>query len=324
MKKIRFWSTLLMLASLLWLQHSAQAAIVDRIIAIVNNDIITLSDLNSAFEPVRQKIEESAAGPERDRALQNARQAYLNRMIDNLLIEQEASRLGITVQDEEVTNTIRSLLAQRNLTVADFEKILEQEGLSFESYKKEVKEQMTRSRVIRRELRATIAVTDEEIGEYYQQHRDLYEGDPAVRMKQIVLFYPENADAATISQVKIRMADILARLKSGESFERLASLYSQGPTAREGGDIGFIPKGIMPPELEQIAFSLEPGEISGVIESAAGLSIIAVTDKRGSGILAIDAVREEIKEKIVETKMEKKFEEWIEALRSKAHITTRY
>lgn len=321
MKSTRFRATLLIIALFFVFTSPVQAVIVDRIVAIVNDTLITQSDLNNAFEPIRQKIEAQTTGAEREKTLKGAQESILNRMIDNILIEQQAAKLGITVKDEDVTGTIRNILSQKNLTMDDFEKILEKEGLSLDAYKKEVKEQMTRSRVIRRELRIAISVSDEEIGEYYAQHRSEYEGQIAVRIKQIVLFFPENADDDMKRKMKGDMEEILRRLKGGEPFDKLASQFSQGPTAREGGDVGFVEKGVMNPEMEQVAFAMEPGQVSGIIESPAGLSILTVTDKRGANTRMVDSVRDEIKDKIMDAKMEKKYDEWITDLRQKAHIT---
>lgn len=297
------------------------AVIVDRIVAIVNDTLITQSDLNSAFEPIRKRIEDQTTDANREATVNKAREGMLNRMIDDILIEQEATRLGIKIPDEDVTGTIETILAQKNLKMDDFEKILEKEGMSLEAYKKEVKQQMIRSKVVRRELRTAIAVTDEEIGEYYIQHRAEYEGQQAVRIKQIVLFFPEKVDNDIQQKMKGDMEAILKRLKAGEPFDKLATQFSQGPTAKQGGDIGFVERGIMPPEMEQIAFALEPGQVSDVIESPTGFSIITVTDKRGEGTRMIESVRDEIKDKLLDAKMDKKIEEWMSDLRKKAHIS---
>lgn len=321
MKSTRFRATLLTVFMLLVFASPLQAVIVDRIVAIVNDTLITQSDLNSAFEPIRKKIEAQTTGEERESTLKKAQEGMLNRMIDDILIEQESLRLGIKITDEEITGTIQNILAQKNLTMNDFEKILDKEGMSLEGYKKEVKQQMTRSRVIRRELRTAISVTDEEIGEYYTQHRAEYEGQQAVRIKQIVLLFPEKIDNDGKQKMKADMEEILKRLKTGEPFEKLASQFSQGPTAKQGGDIGFVEKGVMTPEIEQVAFSLEPGQMSDVIESSTGFSIITVTDKRGEGTRMAESVRDEIKDKLLDAKMDKKIEEWINDLRKKAHIS---
>jgi peptidyl-prolyl cis-trans isomerase SurA len=156
MKATRFGAILFALTLLLSIANPVSAVIVDRIIVIVNDTIITQSDLNNAFAPVRKKIEENTTGAEREKLLKSTQEAYLNRMIDNILIEHQAVKLGMAVSDEDVTATIRNILAQKNLSMEDFEKILDKEGISLESYKKDVKEQMMRTKVIRRELRAFV------------------------------------------------------------------------------------------------------------------------------------------------------------------------
>jgi len=321
MKSTGLHTTLLTVFTLLLFACPVHAVIVDRIVAVVNDTLITQSDLNSTFEPIRKRIAAQTSGEERESALKKAQEGMLNRMIDDILIEQEAARLGIKIPDEDVTGAIENILAQKNLTMNDFEKILEKEGMSLEGYKKEVKTQMIRSKVVRRELRTAIAVTDEEIGEYYIKHRAEYEGQQAVRIKQIVLLFPEKLDDDIKQKLKGDMEAILKRLKAGEPFDKLASQFSQGPTAKQGGDIGFVERGIMPPEMEKIAFALEPGQISDVIESPAGFTIITVTDKRGAGTRMIESVRDEIKDKLLDAKMDKKIEEWMSDLRKKAHIS---
>ena len=303
-----------------WICH-AQAAIVDRILVIVNNTLITQSDFQNVFDPIKKRIEASLTGHEREKTIAEAREAILNRMIENILIDQEAAKMGIVVDDAEVRETIQNILSQRSLTMSDFEKILDQEGLTLEAYRKEIKDQILRSRIVRRELRSLIVVADDEIGEYYMKNRKDYGGQEAVRIRQIVMFFSGDADQD--GKIRNEMGDVLRQLRAGESFDRIAIQFSQGPTAREGGDIGYIPRGIMPPEIEQIAFSLTPGEISDIIESEQGLSIITVTDRRPGGSAMIESVREDIKEKIIEEKMAKKYDDWIADLRRKSVIVIR-
>ena len=321
MKPTRFRAGFLTILTLSLLGWPVQAVIVDRIVAIVNDTLITQSDVNAAFDPIRKKIEEQMTGLEKDAMLEKARQNLLNRMIDDILIEQEAAKLDIDISDEEVMGTIESILSKRDLTIYAFERVLEKEGLSLEGYKQDIRQQMIRSRVVRRALRTAISVTDEETGQYYARHRSEYEGEEAVRIKQIVLLFPEEPGGDTKKEMQAEMSAILERLKAGESFDKMAAQFSHGPTAKQGGDIGFVGKGIMTPELEQAAFSLEPGQVSDIIESPTGLAIITVSDKRGNGAIMGESLRDEIKNRIMETKMDKKIDEWIADLRKKAHIS---
>jgi parvulin-like peptidyl-prolyl isomerase len=293
------------------------AEVGDRIAAIVNNEIITMFDLNNVSESYRKRIEESYTGPEKEALIAEAGGAMLNKLIDGLLIEQEAKKAGIVIKDEEIMNAIEDLLAKRNIKKEDFIEILVKEGSSFDAYKKEIREQMTTGRVIRRELKAKVTVSEDEIGDYYRKHRGDYEGKETVRIKQIFIPIPKGSDQETKSKFKANAEMIRKQINTAESFDLTAATYSAGPVT---GDTGFLGRGIMLPAVEAVAFSLTKDEISGVIESPIGFHIIRLIDKRGAGIKPLESVREEIREKIEDEKMEKKYEEWIGELRKKSHI----
>jgi parvulin-like peptidyl-prolyl isomerase len=294
--------------------------VVDRIVAIVNDDIITLSELETTFEPFRKRISATYPGPDKDKVLAEGRTAILNRVIDNRLIRQRAKQTGIEVGEEDILATLNNMLRNRNMSMAVFAKNLEQEGLSLDSYRQDMKDQMTRMRLLRRELKAKLLVTDDEIGDHYAKHRQEYEGKEAVRIKQILILLPRDADRETAQKIRDKAEEIRKRLIAGEPFDALSAQYSQGPSAATGGDVGFMEKGSMLPEVDSIAFRLTKDETSEVIESPAGFHIIRILDKRGAGIKPIEVVREEIKTKIEEEKMEKGFGEWITELRKRSHI----
>jgi parvulin-like peptidyl-prolyl isomerase len=305
-----------------WISFSipVHAEITDRIIAIVNGDVITLMELNNTFEPYRKKIEESYRGPDKEKIIADNRLMMLNKMIENILIDQEAKKTGLIVKDEEVMETINNLLARKKYTMEDLLNNLAKENSTFEAHKKDVKEHLLRMKLVRHELKSKIMITEEEIGEYYRQNRENYEGKEAVRLKHILLIFPRGADEKVKTTLRAEADAILARLQKGESFDIIASRYSQGPAAAAGGDIGFVEKGSMQPVVDSVAFSLKKDELSGVIESPIGFHIIKVIDKRGAGIKPIESVREEIKAKIEEDKWDKKYLEWIKELRKKSVI----
>jgi parvulin-like peptidyl-prolyl isomerase len=313
-KNIILWCLAVILAA-----SSLQAESLDRIVAVVNEDIIILSELNAAFSPYRKRIEDTYKGAERDTALTESRQAFLNRLIDASLIEQEARKNGISVKDEEVTAAIKDMADRRNVALDDLAKELAKEGLSLNAYKKDVREQMVRMRLLRREIKSRLMVTDQEIGEYYRLHRSDYEGREAVRIQQILLALPKGAGGEAREKMRKAAEDISGRLKNGEPFELLAASISSGPVAG-GGDLGFIERGMVLPEVEKAAFALDKGAVSGIIESPAGFHIIRALDKRGGGLKPIEEVREEIQGRIEEQKMMKKFDEWLAALRKKSLI----
>jgi len=319
-----FLIRLVVLGFVLWVFSApAGAAIVDRIVAVVNDEVITQSDLDEELDVLRQRVSGTYKGQDVERLLAEARPTLLNRMIDRLLVGQEARKSGIVVKDEEVNETIRDVLAHRKTRMEDFIASLSREGKNLDQYKREVREHLLKSRLVQREIRSKIMVTEEEIGAYYRKHRDDYEGAEAVRLKQILLPVPGGADEGRAAAVRQEAEAILQRLREGEAFELLAARYSKGPAAATGGDVGFVEKGMMLPEVESVAFRMAIRETSGVISSPVGFHIIQVVDKRGAGLKPIETVREEIRRKIEEEKSDKRYEEWIGELRKKTHIEIR-
>lgn len=304
----------------IFISAAALSETADKIIAVVNDEIITLKEFNEACEPYLKKIEETYRGKDKETVIKQTKDAILQRLVDNLLIEYEAKKAGTAIKDEEVTNVLHDMLAKQNISMEDFLKKLESEGNSLDSVKNEIKGQLMRMRLMRREIKSKIMISDQEIGEYYNQHRDEYEGKEAVRIKQILLLLPSGADRETKAKIKEKAEQIQKRAISGESFESLAAQYSQGPAADQGGDVGFIEKGGIIPEVEAVAFGLQQDKVSNVIESTAGFHIIKVVDKRGAGLKPIAVVREEIKAKLEDGKLEKKYDEWISEVRKKSHI----
>ncbi len=302
---------------------SAHAEIMERIVAVVNGEIITMSELNSAFEPYKKNIEESYKAADKEKVLAESKLTMLNKLIDNYLIDQESKKSGIVINDDEVMTTINDALSKRKMKMDDLLYDLAKENSSIEAYKKELKDHLLRMKFLRREIKSRLAVSEEEIGDYYIKHREAYEGKEAVRIRQILILFPKNADENIKAKLRVEMDAIHKRLQNGEPFDALAAQYSQEPAAATGGDIGFIEKGSMLPVVDSVAFSLKKDEISKVIESPVGFHIIKAIDKRGAGIKPIASVREEIKTKIEQEKMDKKYEEWIKDLRSKAIIEIR-
>jgi peptidyl-prolyl cis-trans isomerase SurA len=304
----------------IFLCMSAQAGVADRIVAVINDEVITLSELNNAFEPYQERLTANYQGLDREKALGETKTTLLNRMIDNLLMEQESRKTGITVRSEEVTDAINDMQKQQKISPDEFRKAMQREGITLDAYRKDIRDQLVRLKLIRRDIKSKVAVTEEEIGEYYRKHREDYDGKEAVRIRQILLLLPKEENPATKEKLRADADAIHTRLLNGEPFEPLSAKFSQGPAAAEGGDIGYIEKGMIHSEVEDAAFSLPLNQISGVIESSVGFHIIQVVDRRGAGLKAIKNVREEIREKIDREKMEKKFGEWMVELRKKSHI----
>jgi parvulin-like peptidyl-prolyl isomerase len=296
--------------------------IVDRVIAVVNDDVITQYELESTVELTLNRYGQSIPPRERERIAGEARKVLLDRMIDDLLLRQEAKRLGITVRDEEITKTIQENLQRRKMSLEDLQQLLFKDGSSYEKYREATRDDLIKMRIMQREIRPRISVTTEEIGLFYQEHRSEYEGKLMVRLQMIFLPAPDGGDPAVKEQQRVKAQDILKRIRAGEPFEALANEFTPA-SARTGGDIGYVEKGSLNPALEEVAFGLKPGEMSDVIETPQGLYIIRAIDRRGGGSLSAKATREDVEERLYRDKMEKKYAEWQAERRQKAHVEIR-
>ena len=299
-----------------------RAEIVDRIVAVVNDDVITQHELESTVEGILKRYDKSIRPEDRDRVAAEARKALIARLVDDMLLRQEARRLGITVREEEVTNAIQENLKRRNMSMDDLQQALAREGSSLEKHREATRNDLIRMRIMQREIRQRVSVTPEEIGAYYQEHRDEYEGKLRVRLQMIPLPVPEGADPQARAEQRARAEAALKRIRAGEPFEVLANEARAGQP-QTGGDLGYVEKGTMHPSIEEAAFSLKPGEVSDVIETPQGFAIIRALDRRGGGSLSVKATREDVEERLFRMKMEKKFEEWLAERRQKAHIEIR-
>jgi len=295
----------------------------DRIVAVVNNEAITLSELDEAVEAFLNAVTRRQPSVKREDIIGEARKGALNKLIDGVLLEQEARKLKVVVSDQEISRTLNDMLARRNVSPEEFRESLKKEGVTLDDYKKEIRQYLITRKIIEKTVRYKVSVSDEEIGDYYGAHRDRYEGKESNRIQQILIVKPKGAGEETVSALREKTEAILKRLVAGEPFEALAVQYSQGPAAKVGGDLGFLERGVMYPEVDEEAFRLRKGELGGVVESPIGFHIIKVLDKRGAGVKPIEDVREEIIGRISEEKTEEKFQEWFRKLREKSLIDIR-
>jgi peptidyl-prolyl cis-trans isomerase SurA len=318
----RLRSLIALAAILLITASTSWGEIVDRVVAVVNDDVITQYELDSTVELILKRNEQSIRPEDRERITAEARKALLDRLIEDLILRQEARRLGIVVREEELTATIQEALAKRNLSIDTLQEALIKDGTNYEKYREATRSDMIKSRILQREIRPRVSVTNEEIGAFYQEHRDEYEGKLRVRLLMIALPVPAGSDEAAQAAQRTKAESILKRIRAGEYFEALANENSMGQ-GRSGGDIGYVEKGSMNPIIEEVAFNLKPGEVSGVIETPQGFYIIRALDKRGGGNLSLKATRAEIEEQLFIEKIEKKYMEWLAEKRQKAHIEIR-
>lgn len=293
---------------------------VDRIVAKVNEDIITLSEVQETSLPEVMEIKKKFTEPEKSMMIKEAEKRALEALVEMKLQEQRAKARGIFVSEKDIDSAVEDVIKRNNFSEEDLKAILKQQGVSFDEYRERLREQILVSRVINVEIRSKILVTDEEIKEYYDKHRSAYLKQPEAEISQILFFVSPDADDDEVRDIKTMAEDVLKKIRKGTDFAEMARKYSEDPSAKNGGYLGIIKKGEMIPALEKAAFSLKQGEVSDLIRTNLGFHIIRVEKKQVDIAEPLEEVQEEIRQKIFREKMKAKMDAWLEELREGAVI----
>ncbi|MFH0771445.1 MAG: peptidylprolyl isomerase [Candidatus Omnitrophota bacterium] len=286
------------------------------IAAVVNNDVITQADLDTALKSIMSEFEKKYSGAELKEKMQETRSELLNQMIEDELILQEAKRLGVKVEDSEIEERLGEVKSRFN-SARDFETELEKALVSEDMLKKRYKDNIMMSKLVTHEIKENIIVTPVEINEYYEQHSKELESPESARVKTIMLHFDESD---TEKLVKQKAEDIMRLISEGRDFSDLAKQYSQGPKAGEGGDMGFIEKGQMREEFDKAIFGLKTGEISSPIKVDTGYYIFKVEELKEGHPYSLEEIRGELENIIFRQKAEEKYKEWMKKLKKDAFI----
>lgn len=316
----RFSLSIILSAALLSAPASSNAEVMDRVVAVVNGQVITLSELNEREGPIAKQVSEAFSGPERDRRLAELKKKVVDSLIEDLLLEQEAERLGMKVSDRDIDDAIDEVKKQNSLDDEGLRAALKREGLTYESYRVQIKKQIEKSRVIGQQVRSKVSVTDKELADYYERNKRLFLKDDEIKVSHILFLVPENASGEEIERIKGQALQVLELARKGNEFSELAKKYSQDASAMEGGSLGFFKKGQLLPALEAAAFSLKKGEISDLVRTPYGFHIIRLDYIKEASPEPFETVKEKIKSAATSEMMEQRYKDWMDELKKSAII----
>lgn len=308
------------LAIALLFSFEANAKIVEKIVAIVNGDIITLSELREISVPYVEKMQLQFSLKNDEEQIQEIEKRILDQLIDEKLVNQEADRLEIVVEDKEVDIAVRDILSKNKMTADQFEQVLLEEGLTFEDYRQQLKDQMRKMRLFDQELKSKIQITEKQVETYYQEHMGDYNTPPEVTIQQILLMVPPEASEHEVNQIREKAKDILQTIRNGEDFTHMVKLYSQDATAATGGVLGTFKQGELLPALDNVAFGLNVGEVSSVVETPRGFHIIKVLEKRERQKMTKEEKWKEIEDFLYNQEFEDAFKQWIREIRKRSFV----
>ncbi len=255
-----------------------ESQLLDRIVAIVNEDVVLLSELLTREQKMRDLL---AANKAPAVPANELRQQALERVIVHKLQLEEAKKLGLTIDDEALLESISAIAERNNLTIPELEQALVEEGMSINTYREELRNQIIVNRLKNREVLGRIQITKAEVDNYLANVAQLPGGRSAFQLRHILISTPEGASSEEIAEVKHRTESLITQLGQGADFASMATRHSAGRQALKGGDLGWIEAGKMPSLFTSELAVMERGEIAGPIRSASGFHIIKLEDFRG-------------------------------------------
>jgi len=259
----------------------AQAlTLVDRIVAVVNKEVITYSELNEAVGIAeRQLRRQGTPSPER---------AVLERqMLERLILDkaqiQLARETGLRVDEVQVDRAVERIAQSNNMTLADFRKALEADGIAFDSFRTDIRQQILMTRLREREVENKVQVSDTEVDLFLEQLKSRPAEGAEYNIAHVLVRVPEQASPERIREARTRAEQALAEAKAGAPFARIAASYSDASDALQGGALGWRSHERLPELFANALAAMKPGDVSGVLRSPAGFHLLKLVDVRGSG-----------------------------------------
>jgi peptidyl-prolyl cis-trans isomerase SurA len=309
------------LSTALLLPLHGRAELVDRIVAVVNEDIILHSELEHRMISINELLKQKNYPPERQQTvLKQQRELMLEQMIYTKLTDQLAGKYQIKISEKQVDATIERMKKINKLTDESMQRMLELDGLTMEDYRTSVREQLLRTRLVNLEVKSKIVITDKDVNAYYQANIDRYMGKTKYRLGHLLLKVPDLASEIERAAVMQRAKELHKRLLAGESFSELAKTFSEASTAVKGGELGVFEINLLTKQIQQAIHGLDTGQFTPVVETDQGYQIFIVKDVISAGVTTLEEARPEIVEKLYAEDVDLKYKAWLKTMREKAHV----
>ncbi|RMH07151.1 MAG: hypothetical protein D6704_05585 [Nitrospirae bacterium] len=287
----------------------AAKPLADGIAAIVNTEVITLSELQRELRDERIRLQARFSGAELQRRIQQKEYDVLNRLIERKLQLQEAKALGLTVTDEQVEGALQKLSTNGA------------SALPQPLVRQRLREELLLQRVRDFSIRRHVVVSPREIQAYYKQFSHQFLNPPEYHLRQI-LFLPRPGESER--ETKARAQRVFEELRAGAAFAKLAERYSDGPERAHGGDLGYVRREELLAPLAAVLEQLSPGEFSHPIQTRLGIHILALEEVKPPTVKPLEAVREQIHQRLYQQKLDAAYQAWVRELKDKAYIEVKF
>jgi peptidyl-prolyl cis-trans isomerase SurA len=292
------------------------AKIVERIIARVNNEIITQRAYEQEQEKLREQLAQQYSGAELEAQIKEQSKNLLRDLIDQSLMVQKAKDDDINVETD-VVKQLDDIRKKNNLaTLEDLETAIEKDGINYEDYKDQIRRNLLMREVIGREVGSRILLSRDDARKFYEAHKKEFESPGMIRLGQILV----STEKRKPEEAEKRANDALAELKAGQRFAEIAKKYSDGPSAEQGGDVGFMKEASLAPDIAAVVAKLDVNEFSNPIQTRYGYIILKVLERYSAGIPKFEEVEQRVNEVLYDQKMQPDLREYLKRLRKESYI----
>ena len=301
-----------------------EAKVIERVVALVNHDIVTLSELRELIIPIQMQLQSMSDPIKRQQILKEQTRRALEQLIDQKLLIQEAIKEGIEISDDQVDAHLQSVMSQQGWDEVKLEEYLTSQGITLATLKAQSKDFLLQQMISQRTLMSKVKVSESELKSGYRDF--LTESASKKKIEGIHLFLsvPAGSDAAGEAAVKQQALELLNRAQSGEPLPDLIRQYSQGPQAKSGGDLGVIARRSgLPTALEEAFFELEDATIGGPVRTPFGYHLIQVTKRSQSAPPSFEQIRPQLEGSLRQKKFQSALKDWIDKLKKNAFIERR-
>jgi len=292
----------------------SESSVVEKIIAVVNGEVILLSEIETTLSPLRKQLQAAYEGEELVENLTRAREEILNKLIDTKVLLQEAKSRSIEVSPGEV----RAMLENVKKTFASedkFKQALEEQKITLAKFSQRLENQLCIKRLVDQEVKLKVSVDIEEIRNYYETNRSEFFHETKYRIKHILI------KDSPGEEVEKKAQEVLAKIKQGEDFSMLAKEYSEDPNASSGGDLGFLEEDKLIPEIREVIKALKVGEASDIIKTRLGYQIMKVEAVKEAQAKNFDEVKEQIRQNFFQEKFAEIYQKWLANLKENSYIS---
>jgi parvulin-like peptidyl-prolyl isomerase len=302
---------------------STSEAVVDRVVAVVNDEVITLSEVDRMIDPFVKEAVRAEDRLERKEQLNRIRRQALDTLIEEKLIDYEIKKAGVKVTPREVEAVLDDIKKQNKATQEDLERALAKEGITFEQYKTQIEKRVLRTKLVQWSVKVEPKASEKQLRDFYQQNVERYRTPETFRPAHILFGIPKEAPPEKVQEVRKKCQEVLDRIRKGEDFGEMALLYSQDPSAKDRGDLGYFKKGELLPAFEKELNRLRVGEVGGIIRTEFGFHLIKLLDRRGGTPMPFEEAKARVEREYSQSEMERAVRQFITSLKEKSVIDIR-